>query len=129
MASPARQTAAMARRAQNRLKQRPRYFFREWRKFRQLTQQQLAGRIDMSTSSISQLENGKQGFTDETLALWAEALRCSPGALLTVNPLDKRSPWSLWESLPPSKRAHVLAVMEAMASNGPDDDSENSRAA
>lgn len=105
----------MAKRVKSRLKEKPRYFFREWRKFRGLTQERLAERVGMSVSSISQLETGKQGFTDETLRVWAAALNTTPGALLTVNPLDKSSPWSLWETLTPANQAHVRAVMEGLA--------------
>lgn len=105
----------MTRRHEPRPARGCRYYFREWRKFRRLTQEELAGRIDMSASSISQLESGKQGFSQDTLESLATALECSPGALLLINPLDKRSPWALWEQLTPEKRQHVLAVMEAMA--------------
>lgn len=64
----------------------PVYFFRAWRKYRGLTIEQLAGRVDMSPSSISQLERGLQGFTDTTLLAIADALRCEPGDLLSRDP-------------------------------------------
>lgn len=65
---------------------RPVYFFRAWRKFRGLTQEQVAERVGMAASSISQLETGKQGFTDKTLADFAVALNCDPGDLLSRDP-------------------------------------------
>ena len=40
----------------------------------------------MSVSSVSQVETGKQGFTDTTLVAWAEALNCEPGDLLSRDP-------------------------------------------
>lgn len=64
-----------------------RFFFKEWRKYRGHTQDELAALVGVSTSSISQLETGKQGFTDSTLIALAEALKCSPGELLIRNPL------------------------------------------
>lgn len=64
----------------------PTYFFRAWRRYRGLTQQQLADRVDMSVSSISQLETGKQGFTDSTLLAIAHALNVEPGDLLSRDP-------------------------------------------
>lgn len=106
----------MAKRVVSRLKVRPKYFFREWRKFRNLTQPRLAERVNMATSSISQLENGKQGFTDDTLSLLAEALNCSPGALLTINPLEKDNPWTIWEAIPKDQRAQALKVLASFAS-------------
>lgn len=65
---------------------RRRYYFREWRKYRHLTQEQLAERVDMSVSSVSQIETGTQGFTDATLQAFADALMCSPGDLLSRDP-------------------------------------------
>ncbi|WP_052699660.1 helix-turn-helix domain-containing protein [Martelella endophytica] len=78
-------------------KERPRYFFKEWRKHRGLTQEELASRIGVSASSVSQLENGKQGFTDSTLEAYAWALGCNPGDLLMRNPLEENAMWSIWE--------------------------------
>lgn len=65
-----------------------RFFFREWRKHRGYNQEQLAEIVGVTPSTISQLETGKQGFTDTTLIALAEALSCSPGDLLMRNPLD-----------------------------------------
>lgn len=82
-----RQNDSMADKIVSRLKTDPPvYFFRAWRKFRGLTQEQLAERVEMSVSSISQLETGKQGFTDTTLVALADALRCEPGDLLSRDP-------------------------------------------
>ena len=105
--------AVMATKVTPRLKPEPRrYYFREWRKFRGLTQDQLAERVGMSTSSISQLEAGRQGFTDSTLTLIAEALQCQPGDLLMRNPLDTQAPWSIWENIPEDQRSHAIAVLK-----------------
>ncbi|MER8616015.1 helix-turn-helix domain-containing protein [Mesorhizobium sp. M1409] len=67
----------------------PTYFFREWRKRRGLSQEALAEMIGLTASSISQLENGKQGFTDSTLVAIAKALDCRPGDLLLWGPDDQ----------------------------------------
>ena len=64
----------------------PVYYFRAWRKYRGLTQEQLAERVEMSVSSISQIETGQQGFTDSTLQALAHALQCEPGDLLSRDP-------------------------------------------
>ena len=108
----------MAKARQNLKKPRPRYFFREWRKYRGLTQAQLADRIGQTEPSVSQLENGKQGFTNGTLELIADALMCSPGDLLMRNPLDAAAPWTLWETLRPAERKQAIAVIEALKKTG-----------
>lgn len=72
-------------------------YVKQWRKHRDLTQEQLAERVGMSPPAISQLENNKQGFTGESLARLAQALGCSPAALLGADPLRKDSFWLLFE--------------------------------
>lgn len=74
------------RRTVRQQQQRPRHFIRQWRKFRHLTQQQLADRIGSSVSSISQLENGQQGYSQAILEALAVALACEPWDLLNVDP-------------------------------------------
>lgn len=67
-------------------------FIRHWRKHRGLTQEQLAEAIGSVAPSISQIETGKQGFTDSTLYALAEALHTEPGDLLKGPPLTADSP-------------------------------------
>lgn len=102
---------------------KPRYFFKEWRKHRGFTQEELAEVVGVTASSISQLETGKQGFTDTTLVALADALSCGPGDLLMRNPLDKEAPWSVWDNLknaPPEQRRQIFAVVETMLKTGTD---------
>jgi transcriptional regulator with XRE-family HTH domain len=90
-------------------------FIRHWRKFRQLTQEKLADRVGMSTASISQIESGKQGWTDATLYALADALRCEAGDLLMRNPLDTEAPWSLWARLKPDDRKKAIVILKTLA--------------
>lgn len=92
---------------------RPRYFFKEWRKYRGLTQEGLADIIGVTTSSISQLETGKQGFTDSTLMALAEALNCEPADFLMRNPLDDEAPWSIWETLKPDQKKQTIRFLKS----------------
>lgn len=66
--------------------ERPRHFIREWRKFRNLTQERLAERIDKTHGLISQIENGDTDYTQSTLEALADAMNCEPGDLLSRNP-------------------------------------------
>ena len=100
-------------------RERPLYYFREWRKYRGYTQETLADMIGVTASSISQLETGKQGFTDATLESLAYALRCSPGDLLMRDPLDKEAPYSIWSRIPLKDRARVLELMRVYAVDDP----------
>jgi len=64
-----------------------RHFVHEWRKYRGLTQDQLAEMAGLTSGAISQLENGIFAYKQPTLEALAEALECRPGDILSVNPL------------------------------------------
>ena len=109
----------------NRVTPRPkrpekRYFFREWRKYRGLTLARLAERTGLSQGGLSQLETGRQGFSDTTLEILAEALNCSPGDLLMRNPLDTDGPWSIWSTLSPTQRTQAIEMMKVLKLTGTD---------
>lgn len=100
-----------------------RHFFKEWRKYRGLSQEELADQVGVTASTISQLETYKQGFTDTTLAALASALACEPADLLIRNPLDTDAPWSLWDRVknaPDDRRTGIVAVVETMLKTGTD---------
>jgi transcriptional regulator with XRE-family HTH domain len=63
------------------------HFVHEWRKYRDLTQEELAERVGLTSGAISQLENGIIAYKQPTLEALAEALGCEPGDILSVNPL------------------------------------------
>jgi transcriptional regulator with XRE-family HTH domain len=104
-----------------RLKQGPRrHFIKQWRKFRHLTQEQLAGRIDVTAGAISQLESGRIGYTQATLEALAEALSCSPGDLLNVDPTREQAIWSIWETLDTATRNQVVDIAKTFRKTGSD---------
>lgn len=96
-------------------KERPPWpLLRKWRKFRGLNQERLAGRLDMSTASISQLETGKTGYTQDTLERLAVALDCQPADLLMRDPTDPVGIWSIWDRLKPVQRRRAVKVLTAL---------------
>lgn len=88
---------------------------RKWRKFRGFTQEQLAGRLDMATASISQLETGKTGYTQDTLERLADRLNCQPADLLMRDPTDPQGIWSIWDRLKPVQQRQAIKVLKALA--------------
>lgn len=68
------------------------FFFKEWRRKHRLTQERLAELAGVTPPSISQLENGHQGFRGDTLIAIADAMGCHPGELLMIDPF-KRPGW------------------------------------
>jgi transcriptional regulator with XRE-family HTH domain len=93
---------------------RRRIFLNEWREYRNLTQEQLAERVGMSVSNVSQLEQGRQGYSQEGLEALAEALQCEPGQLLTVDPTADDAIWSIWERAQPDERRIILDVAKGL---------------
>lgn len=117
----------MGTRVKTRLKepQRRRHFIKEWRKFRGLTQEQLAERVGVAVSSISQLETMKQGYSQPTLEAIADALQCEPADLLMRKPPNKDDPddpnggiWSIWENLDQPAKIQAIQILETFRKTG-----------
>lgn len=89
----------------------PRYYFKEWRKKRGFTQEELAEIVGMTASSLSQLENYKQGFSKETLEALAAALSCSPGDLLSRDPTEAETLLDKWAELNADQRKQVMRFL------------------
>jgi len=92
----------------------PRHYIREWRKYRGLTQEQLAGRLGVVTSSVSQLETGKQGYSQPMLEAIADALGCGPADLLNVNPFMEGEVVDLMRLINDKNRDQAIRVLRAL---------------
>lgn len=98
--------------------QPPKHFIREWRKYRRLSQEQLAERAGLRThSAISHLENGRSEYTQSSLEALASVLHCQPGELLDVDPMAEGQAVDLTALLrgtPQIVREQILAVVATM---------------
>ena len=92
----------------------PKMFLKEWRRYRGLTQEALAERVDMSVSNVSQLERGIQGYSLEGLARLADALGCEPGHLLMVDPIKDDAIWSIWEQAKEVEKKEILGFAKGL---------------
>jgi transcriptional regulator with XRE-family HTH domain len=95
-----------------------RWFLRQWRKHRGLTQDQLAERTGMSKGYISQLEIGTRQYTQELLETFAAELRCGPADLIMRDPSQPEPIWSLWDNLPDAQKPQAVAVIQALTKTG-----------
>lgn len=68
------------------VRQRRRHFIKEWRKYRELTQEQAASRIGMSAENYGRIENYRVPYNQDFLELAAEAFRCDIWDLLNRDP-------------------------------------------
>lgn len=98
----------------------PRHFIREWRAYRQLTQQQLAERIGIDKSYLSKIETGRKRYDQPFLEAAAEVLRCEPADLLIRDPLDPEGIWSIWDALAPTERRQVVEIAKTIKRTGSD---------
>lgn len=67
-----------------------RHYLKEWREYRNLTQEQVAGRLDIDRSTLSRVENMRIPYSQELIEAAAEAYGCEPWDILNVNPLVER---------------------------------------
>lgn len=91
-----------------------RQHFKAWRKYRGLTQEQLADRIGIARSYLTKIERGDRRWDQHFLEAAAYALRCEPVDLLVRDPTDPEGLWSIYDSLTPPERIRAVAVIKAM---------------
>lgn len=99
-------------------RQRRRTFFRQWREFRGLTQEQLAGRLETSVASISRIESGTQPYTQDVLEALAEALMTDPASLIMRNPDEPEAMWSIWDQAKEGERALIEQLARSVVKTG-----------
>lgn len=91
----------------------PPIYLREWREFRELTQQQLADRLETTAATISRIENKKRDYTGAFLQAAAYALNCNPGDLISRPPSEPSIDAKLRDA-PAPIRAQIAAVVETL---------------
>ena len=94
---------------------RQKWFLREWRKHRGLTQERLADLLGWNKGDVSNLERGARRYNQDQLEALADALRCEPADLIMRDPLQPTPIMAIWESIPETKRDDALRILEALA--------------
>ena len=87
-------------------------YFREWREYRGLTQDQLAERMETNKGAISKIENGHSTYNQSSLEAWALALQCEPADLITRDP-NSDDPQSLLATAAPAMQIAVTEILKA----------------
>lgn len=93
-------------------------FIRQWRENRGLNQEQLADRLGMTQSHLSMLENGRRGYTQDTLEAVADALQTDVASLLMRNPADGDAIWSIWDKAKAGERQLIVDIAKTVTKTG-----------
>lgn len=100
---------------------RSRHFLKEWRKFRELTQDEMAERTGCVRTTYGRIEAGQVPYSQDFIELAAAALQCDVTDLLSHGPKDESALWALIQRLKrtdPVTRERILTVAEALAKTG-----------
>lgn len=93
-------------------------YIKQWREYRDLTQDDLAERLETSKASISRIESGVQAYTQDFLEACAEALRTDPASLLMRDPTDDEAVWSLWDKAKMGERQMIEQIVRTVVKTG-----------
>lgn len=96
---------------------------RQWRKHRNLSQEELAEKIGVEKVTISRWERGQRGLTLTTLESLAEALHCTVYDLLFRDPNEAVDLFKIYAELPRERREILEKMIRSLSD---DDESEPS---
>jgi len=102
--------------------ERPPHFLREWREFREMTQDELAAAVGTSKSVISDMERGRLQLSPKWLRRFAPVLKVQPGYLLDYRPEDLDTDViDIWGRIAASDREQALRVLRSFDRTGTND--------
>jgi len=94
-------------------------FLRQWRLFRNLTQEELAKAVGTSPNMIGYLEAGERGLSAKWLRRLAPALKTTPGMLLDHDPNDLDSDIiDIWVNGDERQRKQLAEIAKALIRTG-----------
>ena len=95
------------------------HYLREWRKFRNLTQQELADELGTSKSVISDMERGALQLSPKWLRRIAPVLKTQPGHILDHDPESLDSDIiDIWSRIDLTDRAQAARVLSSFVKSG-----------
>lgn len=109
-----------------------RNFIRQWREYRELTQEQMAERMTewlqrhgvrdgYSYATLGRLERGLIPYSQDVLEAAADALQTTPASLIMRDPSqddDGEAMWSLWDHAKPGERQMILDIVRTITKTG-----------
>lgn len=94
---------------------RTKHFLKEWREYRQLTQEQAIGRLGWSQSKISRIEAGQTPYNQDDLEAAKDAYDCEIWQLISVNPFKEGEVVDLLRLIDDKNRDQAIRILKAIA--------------
>ena len=95
------------------------HYLKEWRKFRRMTQQELADALGTSKSVISDMERGELQLSPKWLRRIAPVLETQPGHILDHDPESLDSDIiDIWARIAATDREQAVRVLSAFVKTG-----------
>lgn len=102
--------------------EKPPHYLREWREFREMTQEELADAVGTSKSVISDMERGKLQLSPKWLRRFAPVLKVQPGYILDYAPEDLDNDIiDIWGRIAERDREQALRVLRSFERTGTHD--------
>ena len=98
-----------------------RTYLREWREYRQLTQEQASERLEITQGQLSRIERGQVPYSQGLLEAAADAYSCEPWDLLNVNPMidsDVIDAEGKFRMADPDKKRQIAEFIEFITRTG-----------
>lgn len=89
-------------------------FVREWRKYRQMTLDDLSDAASIDKGNLSKIERGLLPYNQETLERMAAALKTDTASLLERDPTDNPPIWTMWDKANREQRRQIEGVIAAL---------------
>lgn len=87
-------------------------FLKKWRKASGLSQDELGAKLGVSDSTVSQIENGKTGYSQAYIEALGRLWGVHPCDLLTRDPADPGGVWALWAAASDDQRRQIVGMIE-----------------
>lgn len=96
------------------------FYLREWRLHRDLTQEELAERADMSPSHLANVETGRKRYNEDILESLAKALGCEVWELIGRNPLKQPAEIvDIWNHISPADKPSAIRALKGFVQETP----------
>lgn len=96
-----------------------RNYLKQWRLYREMSQDELAAKIDTTKAVISLLENEKRPLSSKWLRKLADALDTSPGYILDHDPNEISADiFSIWNGIDQIDREQAARILSTFTRTG-----------